>query len=440
MGYFILKFKKAIEDIMTLEERTNLYLNDSRIKRYVAEAISLKESGKEFSDIVDDRGNQYVDLVQEGGGVLGIALVGYTYIMEKAGIRFFSLAGTSAGAINTMLLAATGSIDSPKSERILEILEDQNLIEFVDGRKSTRKFIQAYIDKKGKLVFYSRALLATVGIIIDLMSKLGLNPGNKFEHWISEILSDNGIQSIDDLLHRRREIPDSLRRRAEESNAVWKRPDEAGLVFIASDITTQTKAKFPEMTNLYWEKPSGVNPSKLVRASMSIPFFFTPMKVSNIPNKGSETEIIWNETVGYDGDIPEEVKFVDGGLLSNFPINVFHISEGVPSRPTFGAKLSALRKKQNKTEKLFQFSGSMLGTVRHLSDYDFIFKNPDYRHLITSIDPNEEIFNWLDFNMPLQKKVDLFEVGANKALKFLKDFEWDDYKKERAGLVNNNSD
>ena len=37
--------------------------------------------------------------MQEGGGVWGIALLGYTYILEKMGIRFFSLAGTSAGAI-----------------------------------------------------------------------------------------------------------------------------------------------------------------------------------------------------------------------------------------------------------------------------------------------------------------------------------------------------
>ena len=51
---------------------------------------------------------QYVDLVQKGGGVLGIALVGYTYILEEAGIRFFSLAGTSAGAINTAMIASIG--------------------------------------------------------------------------------------------------------------------------------------------------------------------------------------------------------------------------------------------------------------------------------------------------------------------------------------------
>lgn len=42
-------------------------------------------AGKEISDIIDDDGLQYVDFVMEGGGVLGIALTGYTYVLEQAG-------------------------------------------------------------------------------------------------------------------------------------------------------------------------------------------------------------------------------------------------------------------------------------------------------------------------------------------------------------------
>src|SRR5689334_25406924 len=61
------------------------------------------------SDVVDDEGHQYVHLVQKGGGVLGVALVGYTYILEQMNIRFIRLAGTSAGAINTSLMAIIGS-------------------------------------------------------------------------------------------------------------------------------------------------------------------------------------------------------------------------------------------------------------------------------------------------------------------------------------------
>ena len=51
------------------------------------------------SDVLDDKGNQYAHLVQKGGGVLGVALVGYTYVLEEMGIRFLKQAGTSAGAI-----------------------------------------------------------------------------------------------------------------------------------------------------------------------------------------------------------------------------------------------------------------------------------------------------------------------------------------------------
>src|SRR5689334_7232857 len=74
------------------------------------------------SDVTDAEGHQYVDLVQEGGGVLGIALVGYTYVLEKMGIRFFSMAGTSAGSINTMLLACAGNKEDEKSDKIVEKL------------------------------------------------------------------------------------------------------------------------------------------------------------------------------------------------------------------------------------------------------------------------------------------------------------------------------
>ncbi|MBS1655056.1 MAG: patatin-like phospholipase family protein, partial [Bacteroidetes bacterium] len=74
------------------------------------------------SDVKDEKGNQYVDLVQEGGGVLGVALVGYTYVLEKMGIRFFSLAGTSAGSINAMLLASCGNKEDEKMEKVIDHL------------------------------------------------------------------------------------------------------------------------------------------------------------------------------------------------------------------------------------------------------------------------------------------------------------------------------
>ena len=74
------------------------------------------------SDTLDNQNHQYVHLVQKGGGVLGVALVGYTYILEEAGIRFLRLAGTSAGAINTALLTVIGNKEDKKSLKVLDYI------------------------------------------------------------------------------------------------------------------------------------------------------------------------------------------------------------------------------------------------------------------------------------------------------------------------------
>ena len=102
----------------------------------------LKNNNKQLvvSDVTDAQGHQYVDLVQEGGGVLGIALVGYTYVLEKMGIRFFSMAGTSAGSINAMLLACAGNKEDEKSSAITEQLVKLDMFSFVDGKPGNWKF------------------------------------------------------------------------------------------------------------------------------------------------------------------------------------------------------------------------------------------------------------------------------------------------------------
>lgn len=66
--------------------------------------------------------------------MLGIGLLGYTYILEQAGIRFVGLGGTSAGAINTMLIAARRtSPDEACSLQLLEILATADFPSFLDG-------------------------------------------------------------------------------------------------------------------------------------------------------------------------------------------------------------------------------------------------------------------------------------------------------------------
>ena len=386
----------------------------------------IPPKGTRYSDIEDANGNQYVDLVQEGGGVLGVALVGYTYILEKAGIRFMSLAGTSAGAINTMMMAGLGRIDEKKSEKILTILNNQDLFELVDGPKRIKKIINKAIKKEKGLIW--SLVWSGIPIYKRLKKKLGLNPGSYFESWITKELKLNNIHTLKDLQELRKKLPIGLKNVLTDKSIDDIEPK---LAIITSDVTTHSKIEFPKMTELYWANPEDVLPAKLVRASMSVPFFFDPFQVNNLPNAGQEDDPKWYEHARYSGPVPSSAKFVDGGMLSNFPINVFHRPDGgVPRMPTFGVRLSAYRESYSKADSLGGFAGAMISTMRQIFDYDFLLRNPDYKHLICRIDASEQ-FNWLDFNMSEDDQIKLFNLGAAKAVEFLNKFNWEDYKKIR---------
>jgi NTE family protein len=72
----------------------------------------------------------------------------------------------------------------------------------------------------------------------------------------------------------------------------------------------------------------------------------------------------------------------------------------------------------------------MFNSIRHLHDYDFILKNPDYEMLVEHIIIGDH--NWLDFGLSDAAKVDLFRRGAIAAADFLRKFDWKEYKRRRA--------
>lgn len=76
-------------------------------------------------------------------------------------------------------------------------------------------------------------------------------------------------------------------------------------------------------------------------------------------------------------------------------------------------------------------------TMRQIYDFDFLLRHPDYKKLICSIDADGQ-FNWLDFNMKPKDRVELFNLGAKKAVDFLVEFDWEKYKiiRSEIGKVN----
>jgi NTE family protein len=377
-----------------------------------------------FSDVVDGEGHQYVDIVMEGGGVLGIALVGFTYVLEQVGIRFLRVGGASAGAINALLLAGLGRPSEPKSEKIVEELANLNMYEFVDGDSDVRELVDAWVANAGRMRLGWKAAQVWDNVRDDL----GLNPGRVFHDWIEKILEREGITTTRQLLERMNDLPPDIVKR---DGSELKEPRTA-LALIAADVSTETKVVFPKMAALYWERPEEINPASFVRASMSIPFFFHPYRIENVP-EGKEALDRWRELASYDETPPKVCTFIDGGIMSNFPIDLFHRPDRVPSAPTFGVKLGADKRKNSGIDGPMALAGAIFNAARHCLDYDFIVRNPDYRKLVRCIDTGEH--NWLNFDMTPGAKIDLFVRGAEAANNFLRQFDWEEYKDIRRGIA-----
>ncbi|MBA4285769.1 MAG: hypothetical protein C0434_09595 [Xanthomonadaceae bacterium] len=405
----------------------------------VTAVASAKASvaARRVSDLVDAAGHQYVDLVMEGGGVLGVALAGYTYALESAGIRFLGLGGTSAGSINALVIAALGPPHVAKGRRVAEIVANVPMASFIDGDGDARDFTDAIVDGAGKF----KLALKGAQVVDNFTEDLGLHPGRKFRAWLSEQLAVNGIATLADLqamqavpppggyrvLPSEERMHPSQHRTAEQDASTES--IRGRLAVIAADITTGTKVEFPRMASLYWADPAALNPADFVRASMSVPAFFHPVRVRGIP-QGPAALQRWSELTSYKGArLPKECVFVDGGIISNFPIAVFHNHSKVPRSPTFGVKLGVPAAEPSVIDSPTELLAGVFNAARGALDQDFLAGNPDYRHLISSIDTKKH--NWLNFNLSHDAKIDLFREGAKAAAAFLEEFDWASYKRLR---------
>lgn len=406
---------------------------------------------KHYSDVLDGDGHQYVDLVMEGGGVLGIAFAGYIHILEKAGLRFVGLGGASAGSITALVLAAIDAPGQAKGERLVQMLADIPMVSFMDGKEEgdtdASDFINAMLKRPG----VGKGFWKGMQILDNLQEIQGLNRGERFHEWLVATLAGVGIHTTEALKQRMATTPAGWHLRADSphrESQLEKHPTLAALdpsndylCIVTADIATETKVEFPRMADLYWDKAGTVNPADFVRCSMSIPVFFKPYRVP-LRIRDATHRKQWSDKAGMnERDMaperkppfpPPEACFIDGGVLSNFPIDAFHNTRKVPTRPTFGVKLE-WDERSHEINKLSKLVTQTFNSARHCLDYEFIRKNPDFKQLVTYIDTADH--DWLNFEMNAADKRDLFRRGAEAAYDFLKKFDWMGYKKTRAHLV-----
>jgi NTE family protein len=232
-----------------------------------------------------------VDLVLEGGGVKGIGLVGAVLTLSEKGYVFPRVAGTSAGAIVASLIAAHQVAGKPLSNL-------ETIMRSVDYRK---------FQDEGVVERH----LGAPGEIAELLLHMGIAKGDYLVEWLGNTLADLGVHTFADLA-----ISDT------DDPGTGLPPEQRfRLVVHASDISRGALVRLPWDYTRYGLDPAAVRVVDAVRASMSIPFFFRPVSIKTPTGK---------------------VTWVDGGMLSNFPITVFDRTDGKPGRwPTWGVKLSA---------------------------------------------------------------------------------------------------
>src|SRR3954452_22151715 len=186
------------------------------------------------------------DLVLEGGGVKGIALVGAVTALAEAGYSFPRVAGSSAGAIVASVVAALQHAGEPLS-RAEEILWSLDFRRFRD---------------EGPL-----GLLGPVGDALSVVLTNGGYEGRYLHGWLRGVLGELGVETFGDLRltdDPGGDLPDELR---------------YALMVTASDVSRRTLIRLPWEYGDYDLDRDEQPVADAVRASAAIPFFFRPVEL-----------------------------------------------------------------------------------------------------------------------------------------------------------------
>jgi NTE family protein len=176
-----------------------------------------------------------------------------------------------------------------------------------------------------------------VGTIVSdaaiLSERMGIYSGDYLSEWLTPKLAELGVSTFKDL-----RLPDNDPRRSLSDGHDYR------LVVHTSDITREQLVRLPWDYPIYGHDSDAMDVVGAVRASMSIPFFFEPVKFTanaadvDLPAPDGRTI-----AQHYDGGT---VTWVDGGMLRNFPIDAFDRADGdAPRWPTIGIKLNSLQTK-----------------------------------------------------------------------------------------------
>ncbi|CAM3314675.1 phospholipase [Mycobacterium intermedium] len=323
-----------------------------------------------------------VDLVLSGGGVKGVGLVGAVVALMDAGYSVKRVSGVSAGSLVGSILAAASNGDQLTTAQIKEMALTLPYPKFRDAGPAGH--------------------LPVVGQAWGLVRDSGIYRGDFAHQWIRSELKNLGVTKFGDLALNDKQMPEERRYR---------------LAVTVTDITTGQLVRLPwDYRRIYGLDPDEQVVADAVRASMSIPFYFRPVTLTSADGLTS--------------------TLVDGGVLSNFPIDSFDRLDGKPPRwPTFG--ITVLPNLPEGNDQVIPGIGALrlLGPpsvlLEQLITTMFVGRDQTYLNQpwvsARAIRVDSTAVNFLDFNISRTDATALFGKGYKAAEAFLSTWNWVKY-------------
>ncbi len=263
------------------------------------------------------------DMVFEGGGAKGMVFVGALRELEAQGHVAGRLVGTSAGAITATLLAVgynaaemeqvLGEKDSRGDPVFATFMDDPTSEDFKEKdindsvtmklfRKINIPFIPEWIEAEADKTIIKRLMgINAYATLFSFVERGGLYVGKKFQDWFKAKLNVKG--------------PDY----AEMTLAKLNQKTGRDLSLLATDTTAH------EMRVLNHRTAPNCPVAWAVRMSMSIPFAWHEVRWQ--PGWDPYRRLNGKGTAVESGTKLAGHTIVDGGVLSNFPINMLTSSD-----------------------------------------------------------------------------------------------------------------
>lgn len=267
----------------------------------------------------------YKNLVLEGGGVRGFAYAGVFSVLEEKGIlqQIQKIGGSSAGSIAGMLVSL-----GYNAIEIDSLMRELPVEQFNDG--------------KGGLV----------GKYTRFKKKFGIYKGIAFEKWLQRLVkykTGNPLLTFEQL------------HKLHENNTLFK-----DLYCTGTNLSKQQLEIFS------YETTPGMPLSLAVRISGGIPLYFEPIALDNQLQRIKRSDTL--SFINY---------YVDGGMLANYPVNMFDTCESGSNnallcnkvkfnRQTLGIKLERPQQIDSIKSNSIKIPAFNINTS---SDYLFAFVN-----------------------------------------------------------------